>query len=103
MNQELLTLFNERINDLKPILDPDASDSASLDAAFELFVQTDRDMPMAKSMIIPESWSNRSDLSDQLKSMYAYCNAVIEPWDGPAAVCVEILEIGSYLEWTETD
>ena len=63
--------FNERINDLKPILDPDASDSASLDAAFELFVQTDRDMPMAKSMIIPESWSNRSDLSDRLKAMYA--------------------------------
>ncbi len=85
--------FNERINDLKPILDPDASDSASLDAAFELFVQTDRDMPMAKSMIIPESWSNRSDLSDQLKAMYAYCNAVIEPWDGPAAVC------GNFGDW----
>ncbi len=85
--------FNERINDLKPILDPDASDSASLDAAFELFVQTDRDMPMAKSMIIPESWSNRSDLSGQLKSMYAYCNAVIEPWDGPAAVC------GNFGDW----
>ena len=53
--------FNERINDLKPILDSDASDSASLDGAFELLVQTDRDMPMAKSMIIPEAWSNRSD------------------------------------------
>ena len=48
---------------------------------------------MAKSMIIPESWSNRSDLSDQLKSMYAYCNAVIEPWDGPAAVC------GNFGDW----
>ena len=85
--------FNDRINDLKPILDPDASDSASLDAAFELLVQTDRDMPMAKSMIIPESWSNRSDLSDQLKSMYAYCNAVIEPWMDQQQF-VEILEIG---------
>ena len=42
---------------------------------------------MAKSMIIPESWSNRSDLSDDLKNMYAYYNTVIEPWDGPAAVC----------------
>ncbi len=85
--------FNERINDLKPILDSDASDSASLDGAFELLVQTDRDMPMAKSMIIPEAWSNRSDISEKLKDMYAYCNAVIEPWDGPAAVC------GNFGDW----
>ena len=85
--------FKERISDLKPILDPDASDSASLDAAFELLVQTDRDLPMAKSMIIPEAWSNRLDLSEDLKEMYAYCNAVIEPWDGPAAVC------GNFGDW----
>jgi glutamate synthase (NADPH/NADH) large chain len=85
--------FNERINDLKPILDSDASDSASLDGAFEFLVQTDRDMPMAKSMIIPEAWSNRSDMSENLKDMYAYCNAVIEPWDGPAAVC------GNFGDW----
>ena len=85
--------FNERINDLKPILDSDASDSASLDGAFELLVQTDRDMPMAKTMIIPEAWSNRSDISENLKNMYAYCNAVIEPWDGPAAVC------GNFGDW----
>ena len=85
--------FNERINDLKPILDSDASDSASLDGAFELLVQTDRDLPMAKSMLIPESWSNRSDMNEDLKNMYAYCNAVIEPWDGPAAVC------GNFGEW----
>ena len=85
--------FSERINDLKPILDSDASDSASLDGAFELLVQTDRDLPMAKSMIIPEAWSNRSDISQNLKDMYAYCNAVIEPWDGPAAVC------GNFGDW----
>jgi glutamate synthase (NADPH/NADH) large chain len=85
--------FNERINDLKPILDSDASDSASLDAAFELLVQTDRDLPMAKSMIIPEAWSNRPEISEELKNMYAYCNAVIEPWDGPAAVC------GNFGDW----
>ena len=85
--------FNERISDLKPILDPDASDSASLDAAFELLLQTDRDLPMAKSMIIPEAWSNRPELSEELKDMYAYCNAVIEPWDGPAAVC------GNFGDW----
>ena len=85
--------FNERINDLKPILDSDASDSASLDGAFELLVQTDRDMPMAKTMIIPEAWSNRPDIPENLKNMYAYCNAVIEPWDGPAAVC------GNFGDW----
>ena len=44
-------------------------------------------------MIIPEAWSNRPDMSEELKNMYAYCNAVIEPWDGPAAVC------GNFGDW----
>jgi len=79
--------FGDRVEDLKPILDSDASDSASLDAAFEILLQTDRSLPMTKSMIIPEAWSNNNDMPDELKKMYAYCNAVIEPWDGPAAVC----------------
>ena len=79
--------FGDRVEDLKPILDSDSSDSASLDAAFEILLQTNRSLPMTKSMIIPEAWSNNNDMPDELKKMYAYCNAVIEPWDGPAAVC----------------
>ncbi len=85
--------FDNRVEDLKPILDSDASDSASLDAAFEILLQTGRSLPMTKSMIIPEAWSNNNDMPNELKKMYAYCNAVIEPWDGPAAVC------GNFGDW----
>ena len=59
--------FADRVEDLKPILDSDASDSASLDAAFEILLQTDRSLPMTKSMIIPESLSNNNDMPDELK------------------------------------
>ena len=85
--------FDNRVEDLKPILDSDASDSASLDAAFEILLQTGRSLPMTKSMIIPEAWSNNNDMPNELKKMYAYCNAVIEPWDGPAAIC------GNFGDW----
>ncbi|MGB0439231.1 MAG: glutamate synthase-related protein, partial [Paracoccaceae bacterium] len=45
--------------------------------------------PMAKTMLIPESWSNLShDMPDAWKDMYAYCNSVMEPWDGPAALAM---------------
>ncbi len=79
--------FGESINDLKPIIDQDASDSAALDSAIELLVNSERSLPMAKLMTIPEAWAHRNDFSKKLKNLYAYANAVMEPWDGPAALC----------------
>ncbi|WP_423837204.1 hypothetical protein, partial [Thalassospira lucentensis] len=40
---------------------------------------------MVKTMMVPEAWSKKASTPDSYKNLYAYCNAVMEPWDGPAA------------------
>ncbi len=79
--------FGDHIADLKPIVQPGGSDSATLDAVFELLIRAGRDLPLAKSMLIPEAWRDDSPMPEAHKRLYSYCNAVMEPWDGPAAVC----------------
>ena len=77
----------ENIDDIKPIIKANNSDTASLDAAFELLVRGGRELPIAKMMLIPEAWSKKSKIiSKAHRDMYNYLNSVIEPWDGPAAV-----------------
>ena len=79
--------FKERAEDVKPIIQNGSSDSAALDAVFELLVRAGRTAPMAKTLLIPEAYSKRGDLMpESWRSLYAYCNAVMEPWDGPAAI-----------------
>jgi glutamate synthase (NADPH/NADH) large chain len=80
-------LFGPRIEDVKPIVQPGSSDSAALDAVFELMVRAGRPLPMAKTMMIPEAWSPERSMPQNLRDLYLYCNAVMEPWDGPAAIC----------------
>ncbi|WP_374467979.1 glutamate synthase large subunit [Phenylobacterium sp.] len=81
--------FGDYQDDVKPVIQPGGSDSAALDNTFEVLVRAGRDAPMAKTLLIPEAWNARND--DQIKpahkALYAYANAVMEPWDGPAAVC----------------
>jgi glutamate synthase (NADPH/NADH) large chain len=81
--------FGEYQDDVKPVIQPGGSDSAALDNTFEVLVRAGRDAPMAKTLLIPEAWNARSE--EQIKpahrALYAYANAVMEPWDGPAAVC----------------
>ena len=79
--------FGDNIADIKPVVQPDASDSATLDAAFELLVRSGRDLPLVKTILIPEAWHEDSPMPEAHKRLYSYCNAVMEPWDGPAAVC----------------
>ena len=78
--------LGENAEDIKPIVQPGSSDSAALDAVFEVLVQAGRSAPMAKTLLIPEAWSKREDLPEAWRAMYAYSNAVMEPWDGPAAI-----------------
>ncbi|MEM7653234.1 MAG: glutamate synthase central domain-containing protein, partial [Pseudomonadota bacterium] len=79
-------VIGAHIEDVKPIIQPGSSDSAALDAAFESIVRTNRNLPAAKTMLIPEAWK-RPDTPDAHRDMYRYYNAIMEPWDGPAAVC----------------
>ncbi len=80
-------IFGPSIEDLKPIVQPGSSDSAALDSVFELLVRDGRDLPTVKAMMIPEAWSNNTAMPKAWKDMYSYTNAVMEPWDGPAAIC----------------
>ncbi|MGB7241999.1 MAG: glutamate synthase large subunit [Sulfitobacter sp.] len=81
--------FGDFADDIKPIVAAGSSDSAALDAVFEVLVRAGRDAPMAKTMLVPESWSQQAvELPQSWRDMYSYCNSVMEPWDGPAALAM---------------
>ena len=81
--------FGDTAEDIKPIIANGASDSAALDAVFEVLVRAGRNAPMVKTMLVPESWSKQAvELPEAWRDMYSYCNAVMEPWDGPAALAM---------------
>ncbi|SMR82214.1 glutamate synthase (NADPH) large subunit [Aliiroseovarius halocynthiae] len=83
------SFFGDLAEDIKPIVPNGSSDSAALDAVFEVMVRAGRSAPMAKTMLVPESWSKQAiDLPQAWKDMYSYCNSVMEPWDGPAALAM---------------
>jgi glutamate synthase (NADPH/NADH) large chain len=75
------------IDDIKPVVQAGGSDTAVLDNVFELLVHAGRDAPMAKALMIPASIGNDATMPAAHADMFLYCNAVMEPWDGPAAVC----------------
>ncbi len=79
-------LLGDDIEDVKPVIAPGNSDSASLDNTFELLVRGGRTAPMAKCLMIPDAWSHKTTMSQELRDFYSYCNCVMEPWDGPAAI-----------------
>ncbi|SLN10430.1 Glutamate synthase [NADPH] large chain precursor [Aquimixticola soesokkakensis] len=81
--------FGDMAEDIKPIIPQSASDSAALDAVFEVLVRAGRSAPMAKTMLVPESWSQQAiELPQSWRDMYSYVNSVMEPWDGPAALAM---------------
>ncbi len=81
--------FGNYAEDIKPIIAGGSSDSAALDSVFEVLVRAGRSAPMAKTMLVPESWSKQAvELPQAWRDMYSYCNSVMEPWDGPAALAM---------------
>ncbi|MEO1550817.1 MAG: glutamate synthase large subunit, partial [Pseudomonadota bacterium] len=81
--------FGEHQEDIKPIVAAGSSDSAALDSVFEVMVRAGRNAPMAKIMLVPEAWSKTATKMPQpWVDMYNYSNAVMEPWDGPAALAM---------------
>ncbi|MFT6452337.1 MAG: glutamate synthase (NADPH/NADH) large chain [Halocynthiibacter sp.] len=81
--------FGDMAEDIKPIVPQGSSDSAALDAVFEVLVRAGRSAPMAKTMLVPESWSQQAvELPQSWRDMYSYVNSVMEPWDGPAALAM---------------
>src|SRR5690349_20610881 len=74
------------MDDIKPVIEAGGSDTATLDNVFEVLVRAGRDAPMAKALTIPASIGIDVTMPQAHKGMFLYCNAVMEPWDGPAAI-----------------
>ena len=74
------------IKNIRPILQPGMSDSASLDNVLEFFVMSGLSLPHAMAMLIPESFNDKNPISEDLKAFYEYHSILMEPWDGPAAL-----------------
>ncbi|MBN2480733.1 MAG: glutamate synthase large subunit [Bacteroidales bacterium] len=79
-------LFGEDLKKLFPVIEPEKSDSASLDNVLEFLVLTGKSLPHALSMLIPESWNDKNPIPDSLKAFYEYHSTFMEPWDGPASI-----------------
>ncbi|HEX6092048.1 MAG TPA: glutamate synthase large subunit, partial [Dongiaceae bacterium] len=80
-------VYGDYMADIKPVVQPGGSDSAILDNVFEAMVGVGRTLPMVKSMLIPDVWAERETMPRAHRDLYSYCNSVMEPWDGPAAIC----------------
>ena len=74
------------IKEIRPIIQPGMSDSASLDNVLEFLVMSGLSLPHAMAMLVPESFNEKNPISEDLKSFYEYHSILMEPWDGPAAL-----------------
>jgi len=74
------------IRGITPIVQPDMSDSASLDNVFEFFFMSGLSLPHAMALMVPESFNDKNPISEDLKAFYEYHSILMEPWDGPAAL-----------------
>ena len=74
------------IHEISPIIQPNMSDSASLDNVFEFFVMNGMSLPKALSIMVPESFNDKNPISEDIKAFYEYHSILMEPWDGPAAL-----------------
>ncbi len=79
-------LFGEDMAKVKPIINPDGSDTAMFDNTLEFLYLSGRSLPHAAMMMIPEPWSNHESMDDDKKAFYEYHSTLMEPWDGPAAM-----------------
>ena len=90
MNARRFSMSSEVLkDDLKkiwPIIEKSPSDSATFDNALELLVMAGYSLPEAMMLMIPEAWKNNLLMDPKRKSFYEYYSALMEPWDGPAAM-----------------
>ena len=85
--QEMYSSLFQDIENLKPVIQHGASDSAALDNVFELLNISGKPAPLAKLMMIPDAWSKKSKiLPKDHQELFNFLNSIMEPWDGPAAI-----------------
>ncbi|MEA2934457.1 MAG: glutamate synthase large chain, partial [Variibacter sp.] len=92
-------LFGNDISKLWPISYEGQSDTACLDNALEFLVQGGYSLAHAMMMLIPEAWAGNPLMDPERKAFYEYHAALMEPWDGPAAVAfTDGRQIGATLD-----
>ncbi|MBV5326260.1 MAG: glutamate synthase large subunit [Chlorobium sp.] len=92
-------VFGDAIEDIKPVILEDGSDSAILDNTFEFLALSGRSLAHAAMMIIPEPWSGNKAMDQKKRSFYEYHSCLMEPWDGPASVTfTDGIQIGAVLD-----
>ena len=74
------------IREIRPIVQPGMSDSASLDNVLEFLLMSGLSLPHAMAMLVPESFNEKNPISEDLKAFYESHSILMEPWDGPAAL-----------------
>src|SRR6266536_2174156 len=79
-------LWDGKVEDLLPVVQLDASDSARLDNVLELLAYSNRDLLHSMQMLIPPAWEKDPSLDEAQRAWCEYHAGIIEPWDGPAAL-----------------
>ncbi len=79
-------LFGDDIEKIKPVIVSDGSDSSIFDNVLELLAMGGRSLPHAMMMMIPEAFGPKITMSEDKRAFYEYHSALMEPWDGPAAM-----------------
>ena len=91
--------FRDAFGELIPVVREGQSDSASFDNVLELLVQAGRPLTHAMMMLIPEAWEGDETMSAERRAFYEYHSAIMEPWDGPAAMAfTDGRQIGAVLD-----
>ncbi|MGH7037406.1 MAG: glutamate synthase large subunit, partial [Stellaceae bacterium] len=92
-------LFGDDLAKLAPLVQPGQSDTACLDNALELLVAGGYSLAHAVMMLIPEAWASDPLMDPQRRAFYEYHAALMEPWDGPAAIAfTDGRQIGATLD-----
>ena len=79
-------VLKDDLEKLWPIIEESPSDSSTFDNALELLVMGGYSLPHAMMLMIPEAWKDNELMDVKRKSFYEYYSALMEPWDGPAAM-----------------
>ncbi len=78
--------FGPELSKCLPLMDGRESDSAALDRMLELLVLSGRSLPHAMLMLMPQPWGAKYHIGKDVRAFFEYHSALMEPWDGPAAV-----------------
>ena len=92
-------LFGDDITKLWPISYEGQSDTACFDNALEFLVQGGYSLAHAMMLLIPEAWAGNALMDQKRRAFYEYHAAIMEPWDGPAAIAfTDGRQIGATLD-----